>query len=236
LRLCHTPHVTIGEADLVRPVHEVGDRLGYVHIGDQPAGQARSFEDLLERARGWTTGSGRHVLGIAGAPGAGKTTLVEALVRALRADDGAETVAHVPMDGFHLADVELTRLGRLERKGAPDTFDPAGYAALLERVRQPREDETVYAPAFDRDLEQPLAGAVPVLPECRLVITEGNYLDHAVRRERLVARHVRFGKAPDAAAAWVDAVDEPNAVRVSATRSRADVVVLGPVALPGVTS
>jgi pantothenate kinase len=213
-----------------------------------------SFEELVERARGWTTGSGRHVIGVAGAPGAGKTTLVEALVRALRQDDAPALVAHVPMDGFHLADIELTRLGRLGRKGAPDTFDPAGYAALLERVRQPREDETVYAPAFDRDLEQPLAGAVPVLPECRLVLTEGNYLlldeppwrraraaldeawfcdlDDDVRRERLVARHVRFGKPPDAAAAWVDAVDEPNADRVSATRPAADVVVLGSMRLP----
>lgn len=211
------------------------------------------FKELLGRARDRMTGPDRQVIGVAGAPGAGKTTLVEALVRALR-DEAPDQVALLPMDGFHLADVELRRLGRLARKGAPDTFDPAGYAAVLERVRQPAEGETVYAPAFDRELEQPVAGAMPVLPGCLLVLTEGNYLlldeppwqraraaldevwfcdiDDEVRRQRLVRRHVRFGKPREAAEAWVGEVDEPNAVRVSASRSAADVVVPGTVRLP----
>jgi pantothenate kinase len=154
--------------------------------------------------------------------------------------------------------VELARLGRVDRKGAPDTFDADGYAALLGRVRAAYgTDETVYAPAFERDIEQPIAGAIPVPPSCELVLTEGNYLllddetwrhvraqldevwfldaDDHVRRSRLVERHVRFGKAPAHAASWVTEVDEANAKLVAATRARADVLVSAS-ALPEPTS
>jgi pantothenate kinase len=150
------------------------------------------------------------------------------------------------MDGFHLADVELDRLGRRERKGAPDTFDALGYAALLRRLAED-VDEVVYAPAFERVLEQPLAGAIPVSREARLIITEGNYLllpeppwstlrplftevwyadlDQPTRLRRLIDRHVRFGKDPAAAQAWATGTDERNAALVAATRSGADLVV-----------
>ena len=118
---------------------------------------------------------GRAVLGIAGNPGAGKSTLVELLLSRIAAIKGDQWVAHVPMDGFHLADAQLDRLGNRDRKGAPDTFDADGYAHLLERIVH--ENATpVYAPGFDRTLEQPLAAALVVLPSARLVITEGNYL------------------------------------------------------------
>jgi pantothenate kinase len=80
------------------------------------------------------------------------------------------------MDGFHLAQVELERLGRAQRKGAPDTFDAAGYAALLRRLRTQTGDEVVYAPDFRREMEEPVAGALPVFAHTPLVITEGNYL------------------------------------------------------------
>lgn len=188
----------------------------------------------------------RVVVGVAGCPGAGKSTLVAALLTALAAEHGPESVAHVPMDGFHLADVELARLGRSDRKGAPDTFDAGGYVALLRRIAAHDED-VVYAPAFERDLEQPVAGAIPVPRTARVVLTEGNYLlldapgwravpglldaawfcdvDPALRHERLVARHVAFGKTPAEAAAWVAAVDGPNAALVEASRDRADLVV-----------
>ena len=114
----------------------------------------------------------RRLLGIAGAPGAGKSTLAERLVAEL-----GERAVLVPMDGFHLADAALERLGRLTRKGAPDTFDAGGYVALLQRLRTQRPgDGPVWAPMFERELEQPLAGAIEVRAEVPLVITEGNYL------------------------------------------------------------
>jgi pantothenate kinase len=212
---------------------------------------------LVERARrlvarAAASGDGRRaVLGITGAPGAGKTTLVEQLLVALAEHPpegvASDWVAHVPMDGYHLSDAQLDRLGLRQRKGAPETFDAAGYAALLERVRTDTSD-TVYAPGFERDLEQPIAAALAVPPSARLVVTEGNYLlldepgwqrvreamdevwfcdlDEPTRLERLVARHVEFGKEPDAAALWVERVDQANAALVAATRARADLVVV----------
>ncbi|HXV91817.1 MAG TPA: hypothetical protein VD813_00855, partial [Pseudonocardia sp.] len=142
-----------------------------------PAAGPPSLADYAARARGLAAGPRRVLLGVAGSPGAGKSTLVAALGAAVAAELGPGRVAHVPMDGFHLADVELDRLGRRDRKGAPDTFDAGGYAALLRRLRvDDPADDPVYAPGFARDLEQPLAGAVPVPAAARLVLTEGNYL------------------------------------------------------------
>ncbi|MDN5748078.1 MAG: nucleoside/nucleotide kinase family protein [Pseudonocardia sp.] len=209
-----------------------------------------TLASLVQRARRLTEGRHRAVLGIAGSPGSGKSTLAAALLAALGATALGAATAHVPMDGFHLADVELARLGRLARKGAPDTFDVGGYVALLRRIRADAE-EMIYAPAFERTLEQPLAGAVGVPRSARLVLTEGNYLlldepgwrevraeldevwfcdpHPAVRRERLVARHTAFGKSPADAAAWVAAVDDPNAARVEQTRDHADLVIPGAV-------
>ncbi len=207
------------------------------------------LDDLVEAALALVPSDatgGRAVLGIAGAPGAGKTTLAEALVRAVGERRGPAYVAHVPMDGFHLADAQLDRLGLRDRKGAPDTFDADGYAAALGRVR--RETRwPVYVPGFERDLEQPIAAALVVEPAARLVVSEGNYLllpqerwqraraqvdavwfvtgDDALRVSRLVERHVRFGKTPDAASEWVHRSDEANAALVAASGTTADRVV-----------
>ncbi|MFF4245810.1 nucleoside/nucleotide kinase family protein [Streptomyces sp. NPDC001822] len=197
---------------------------------------------LVARARGLAAPGGRRILGIAGPPGAGKSTLAARIVDAL---PGRAVL--VPMDGFHLAGAELGRLGRAARKGAPDTFDAAGYAALLGRLRNPDEPGPVYAPAFDRTLEEPVAGSVRVGKDIPLVVTEGNYLllDEgpwaAVRglldevwfldadpRERvsgLVERHVRFGKSRAHAERWVAGSDELNARLVERYRDRADLVV-----------
>jgi pantothenate kinase len=210
-----------------------------------------TFDQLAARARGLVAGGGRAVLGITGAPAAGKTTLAGELVAALAPAPPAGMIAgqwvqHVPMDGFHLADVELDRLGLRERKGAPETFDALGYAALLRRLIQD-EDEVVYAPGFERVIEQPIAGAIPIERPARLIITEGNYLlldsprwravrpllaevwyadlDQDTRMDRLVARHIRFGKPEPAAIAWANGTDERNAAVIAATRDRADLVI-----------
>jgi pantothenate kinase len=210
-----------------------------------------TFDLLVDRARALVADGGRAVLGITGAPGAGKTTLAQELLAALAAAPppglpAYQWVAHVPMDGFHLADVELDRLHRRDRKGAPDTFDALGYASLLRRLHED-VDEMIYAPGFERTLEQPIAGTIGVPRAARLIVTEGNYLlltedgwsgvrpmldqvwyvdlDPAERLRRLVHRHIRFGKDASSALAWATGTDEHNAAVIAATKGRADLVV-----------
>jgi pantothenate kinase len=189
-------------------------------------------------------GSGdRRILGITGPPGGGKSTLAARLVAEL-----APHAVVVPMDGFHLSNAELVRLGRRDRKGAPDTFDAAGYVALLRRLRA-GEPGPVYAPTFDRTIEEAIAGDIAVRPEVRLVIAEGNYLlydkgpwaglvsllDEAwyidpperERLEGLVRRHVEHGKTEAEALAWSHGTDQRNAALIARTRDRATLVIAG---------
>ncbi|MGW0231188.1 nucleoside/nucleotide kinase family protein [Actinopolymorpha singaporensis] len=202
---------------------------------------AMTYAELLAQARTLASTGRRRVLGIVGAPGAGKSTLAERLVA-----DLAPAAVYVPMDGFHLAQAELDRLGRAGRKGAPDTFDAAGYLALLRRLRDTAEG-TVYAPAFSRVLEEPVAGSIPVHPGTPLVVTEGNYLlltdepwrqvralldacwfvvtEHDVRMDRLIRRHKAFGRSPAVAQAFATGSDQCNADLVAAGITRADQVV-----------
>lgn len=198
--------------------------------------------EVLQRARALLASGQRRILGIAAAPGAGKSTLAERLAQAL-----GEQVKMVAMDGFHLANSELQRLGRAGRKGAPDTFDVQGYVNLLRRLREQPPGETIYAPEFRRELEEGIAGAIAVDAATPLIITEGNYLllesggwhavramldeawfldvDAQVRQQRLLERHMRFGRSREAALAWIESTDEPNAQRIERTRARADWVV-----------
>jgi pantothenate kinase len=180
----------------------------------------------------------RLLVGIAGAPGAGKSTLAEATANAL----GADAVV-LPMDGFHLPQRRLVALGRRDRMGAPDTFDLDAFAEVLRALRAPAAGP-VPAPLFDRTIEEPVPDALEIGPDIRVVLVEGNYLlhdrdgwervgalldliayvdlDDEVRRERLIARHIAFGKTPDAARAWALGTDERNAALIAATASRAD--------------
>ena len=199
------------------------------------------FDDLVARAERLAATGRRSLLGICGAPGAGKSTLAARIVEAL-----GDRAVLVGMDGFHLAQRELNRLGRAERKGAPDTFDAAGYVALLDRLRR-HDPDIVYAPEFRREIEEPIACAVPVPSSTPLVVTEGNYLlladspwdrvrpllddvwflapDEPIRIARLVARHEAFGRSAGQARDRALGSDQANAIRVNATSGRADLVI-----------
>ena len=187
---------------------------------------------------------GRTLLGLAGPPGSGKSTLARALVDGVNREPG--TAAYVPMDGFHLAKAQLARLGRADRKGAPDTFDVDGYVALLRRLRA-ETDRDVYVPDFDRGIEEPVAAGLVVPAGTRLVVTEGNYLASGapgwrdirplldelwylevpddVRQARLVARRVAVGEDPAAARAWATGSDRANGELVKTTRDRCDRII-----------
>lgn len=176
----------------------------------------------------------RVLVGIAGPPGAGKSTVAAMLVAEL------PHAVLVPMDGFHLTDAELVARGLRDRKGAPETFDSAGYATMLRRLR---DGEVLSAPDFDRVTDEPVPAAIPVTASARVIVSEGNYLllwpevralfdevwwvsvDDDVRRRRLLERHLRFGRSRDDAEAWMATVDDPNARLVAPGASSADLVV-----------
>ncbi len=194
---------------------------------------------LIARIDRMLVGGGR-LLGIAGAPGAGKSRLADAV-----AAHFGNRAQLLPMDGFHLANEELARLGRSSRKGSPDTFDVDGYIAALLRVRV--RDHDVLVPRFHREIEEPIAGAIRITTNTDLVISEGNYLllqqgrwaqvaellDESwmlsplddVRRQRLVGRHMANGRSTAHAQRWVSTVDEPNARLVATVSAAADLVI-----------
>lgn len=198
---------------------------------------------LVERLDRLASDRPRTLVGICGAPGAGKSTLAALLASELnRAEPGSAVV--VPMDGFHLAKSVIAADDRAHRRGAPDTFDPDGYAALLERLREPGP-KTIYAPEYRREIEDPVAGAIAVPPECRVVITEGNYLlnpepawlrvracldevwflaapSEPQRIEALIRRHEHFGKSPEHARTHTLGSDQANAELIAGYRASAD--------------
>ncbi len=210
---------------------------------------------LAQRAAGLVRPGRRVVLGLAGMPGAGKSTMAAKLVEHLNASlppappgeaaSGPDWVALLPLDGFHLPQSRLVELGLRDRMGAPETFDAAAYVRVIGQVTGGRDP--VSAPAFDRTVEEPQPGGIRIELRHRLVVTEGNYLllpdgpwpaarrrmaevwylrlDEPVRLQRLVTRHVQFGKSPTAAAAWVAGVDQPNSRLVERYAGAADLVV-----------
>ncbi len=197
----------------------------------------------MTRAVKLATSGRRAILGITGAPAAGKSTYAEQLTAELIGL--GHQVALVPMDGYHLAQAALEELGLAAVKGAPHTFDGYGFVALLDRLKKSPE-ETIWAPRFDRDLEDSIAASIPVAPEVSLVITEGNYLlldsmpwatarellddvwyidlSDDIRHERLEARHRRYGRSPAEAHERTYGSDEANAQLIASTQPAADAI------------
>ncbi len=129
----------------------------------------RLVEILEDRGR-----EARHISAIAGPPGSGKSTVADRVAKALNAREGG-SAAVFPMDGFHYDDAVLNARGWRPRKGAPHTFDVGGFASLLARLRDNREEE-IAVPVFDRGLEISRNAARIIPRSVRHLIVEGNYL------------------------------------------------------------
>ena len=183
----------------------------------------------------------RLMLGIAGYPAAGKTTTAAWLVEALNQIEKDVAIA-VPMDGFHHYNKQLAKLGLSALKGVPASFDATAFIELLNHLRH-HDDLDIGCPAFDRAIEEPTANAIVVRPNHKIIVVEGNYLlldespwrqirdvldqiwfvdsDFATIEPRLLERHIKGGRSPEAARIKVESTDLPNARLIEASRVNA---------------
>lgn len=195
--------------------------------------------EIIRRASSVT----RLVVAIAGPPGSGKSTLADDL-RA-RLNEAGLNSAVVPMDGFHLDNAVLDRLGLRHRKGAPETFDGEGFVRLVAALRQNRVPVDV--PVFDRALDRVVEGDCAIMPEQRIILVEGNYLllnevpwnrlpamfdmtvfvdpGMDILKDRLVRRWLDNGHTREAAEQRALSNDVPNAQRVLDNSMTADIVI-----------
>ena len=212
-----------------------------VRVGETSALVSNLVDQLTQRLAA-DDAPERLVVGLAGAPGSGKSTIAEQLKTGLKA--AGIFAGLVAMDGFHLSNAVLDELGRRNRKGTPDTFDVEGYLTILDRVRADGAPQ-VFAPVYRRDMHESVA-AGSIVSGTGVVVTEGNYLALETRgwgaaRERidllihidvpeevlvprLINRHEDFGKNPLAAGHWVRTVDLPNARLIATSVHRCDEV------------
>ncbi|MFI1461329.1 nucleoside/nucleotide kinase family protein [Nocardia carnea] len=204
-----------------------------------------SVGDLARRVRAASDGlDRRYFVGLAGPPGAGKSTLAFALCTASNSPD-EEFAGIAPMDGFHRTSQDLSDAGELENKGRPGTFDIGGFTAKLRELRSAPVGAEVGWPVYDREIHDPVPDGV-VFRWQRIVVVEGNYLlldepgwrdvrslldecwyldaGTELIEQRLHERHLAGGKAPEVARARIMHNDLPNAELVAGTRARADLV------------
>ena len=194
------------------------------------------IQSLLQSA------SPRTIIGIVGKPGAGKSTVVSEIEKRF---DPSE-VCVIPMDGYHLSNETLIEIGRRDRKGAPDTFATQEFISLIRKVKNDHTSEHRF-PIFHREIEASKKdeGIVPI--GAKVIVIEGNYLfseehnwngvfplldhtwfieiDNEVRMQRLIARHVKYGKTPEEAEYWSRGSDEANAQYIELTAHRAASVI-----------
>lgn len=207
------------------------------------------FDSLVSDVARLLDRPGRRLLGLCGPPAAGKSTLARACVDEINLRLGTDTAAYLPLDGFHLSEIQLERLGLTDRKGSPPSFDVYGYAALLSRLAtEPLPQHPVYLPDYDRLLHEPVAARHVVAPEVRLVVAEGNYLaldapgwreaaalldelwyvdaPDELREQRLRDRHLGNGSSAERTRHRIEGNDRPNGELIKASRGRAGRIVV----------
>ena len=199
-----------------------------------------SIDLLFEQIQSLLESQGpRSIIGIVGKPGAGKSTVVLEIEKKFTPNE----VSIIPMDGYHLSNEALIELGRRDRKGAPDTFDTAAFISLITKVKNsPQLDHRF--PIFHREIEASVEDEGLVPTSAKIIVIEGNYLfsdehnwsgvfplldhtwyieiDDEIRMQRLIARHIKYGKTPAAAEAWSRGSDEANARFIEKTSHKAE--------------